>query len=471
MKAQSESIVSMRSLFKISFPIMIAYLSGYLMLFVDRLFLARYDALALKACTTAGMLGWALTLAPITLVMLSEVFVAQSHGAGRKTEAPRPVWQMIWLTVSSVIGFIVLSYILPNTFYSSPDKSQEHIYLKWLLLTSPSIILTACISAFFIGIGRPGMLKWFSIVGNLINIILDPLLIFGFGGLIPSMGIEGAAIATLVGKTLEAALLFSFFLKKTHRDEFSTHICFIDLKLLKQCLKIGLPPALFTGLEFLAWALFYALVSEVSFEHIFVLSVCDTILMMFLFFGLALEKGVASIAGNLIGSGTRDEIPKLLKSGVKLVFIYTAFVFTFFIFFAGSLMDFFIHPDHAIFMASQENAIATKAHYTSLIQQGLIIIGFYVFFEDLRWILNGILTASGDTLFLMLAGVTSVWLFLIMPTYLLIVQFRLGILYAFLIWVLYSFSLVVITFIRFKQNKWKDAELLSKEYAVNDEVS
>jgi len=134
-------------------------------------------------------------------------------------------------------------------------------------------------------------------------------------------------------------------------------------------------------------------------------------------------------------------------------------------------MDLFIHPDHAIFMASQENAIATKAHYTSLIQQGLIIIGFYIFFEDLRWILNGILTASGDTVFLMLAGVTSVWLFLIMPTYLLIVHLRLGILYAFLIWVLYSFSLVVITFIRFKQNKWKDAELLSKEYAVNDEVS
>ena len=84
MMTQSGSRVSMRSLFKISLPIMITYLSGYLMLFVDRLFLARYDVLALKACTTAGMLGWALTLAPITLVMLSEVFVAQSHGAGHK---------------------------------------------------------------------------------------------------------------------------------------------------------------------------------------------------------------------------------------------------------------------------------------------------------------------------------------------------------------------------------------------------
>jgi MATE family multidrug resistance protein len=457
---------SIKELWKISFPLMISLMSTFTMLFVDRLFLARYSHETLRACVTAGTLSWSLILGWITLATLSEVFVAQLNGAKKFDQLANPVWQMIWLSLISVFFFIPFAQYGAPLIYPSDTHPLEQIYFKWMMYTGPFAVFLSAVTAFYIGQGKSNVAKWWSIFGNLCNVLFDSLLIFGISGLIPEMGIEGAAIATFSGYFIESIGLFIVFTSKYNRDNYKTHDFAFRPSLFKQCFKIGLPPAIFSTLEVMAWAVFYSMMAKISFEHIFIGGVCQSILFLFIFFGMGLEKGAASVAGNLIGAGKKSMVKNVLLSGTKLVLFYGLFMLTIFFIFPDPLINLFLKNPEAIESIETTNFVLTVAemdHYRILIRKGLLLIAAYLTFENLRWLLSGMLTAAGDTIFLMIAGTTSVWLFLIAPTYYFIVLGEKSILQAFVIWVAYGMIISFVYYLRFMGGSWKEKTLMEEE--------
>ena len=183
----------------------------------------------------------------------------------------------------------------------------------------PVFALIPAIGGFYIGRGMTQIMQWMAILGNIVNIILDPLFIFGYGDIIPSMGIKGAAIATGIGSLVEALLLFYLFMRKEHRATFGTLKCTFEKTLFFKTIKVGLPPAIFVCLELMGWAIFYHFMAQISPIHIFVASVCQTVLILFLFFGMGIEKGSIALAGNFIGGGEKSKVTTVLFSGLKLV--------------------------------------------------------------------------------------------------------------------------------------------------------
>lgn len=445
---------------------MISLMSTFLMAFVDRLFLANYSHETLKACVTAGTLAWSLILGWVTLATLSEVFVAQLNGAQKHKELAHPVWQMIWLSVISLFFFIPMAIYGAPFLYPSDTHPLEQIYFRWMMYTGPSAVFLAAITAFYIGQGKSKVPQWWSIFGNLTNVFFDSILIFGVGSLIPEMGIEGAAIGTFLGYVIEAIILFFIFLAKSNRISFNTADFTLKPPLFKQCFKVGLPSAIFSTLEIFAWAIFYLMMAKVSFEHIYIGGVCQSILFLFIFFGMGLEKGAASVAGNLIGAGKKSQVKNVLYSGSKLIFIYTSIILSVFIFTPEPIINLFLKNPESIESVDVSNIVFSAeqiAHYRTLTQKALILIVGYVTFENFRWLISGMLTAAGDTLFLMIAGSSSVWLFLILPTYFFIVVQKGSILQAFFIWVFYSFSIAIVYLLRFLNGGWIKKNLIEPE--------
>ena len=133
---------SLRELCSISLPLMLSMMSGSLMLFLDRLLLARYSIDALNACVNAAMIAAALQFAFLTTSAIAEVFVGQYNGASQYKKIAEPVWQMIWFSLLSVFVFLPLGLFAGPLFFFDPLYAPLEVeYFKWLMYFGPIRLL------------------------------------------------------------------------------------------------------------------------------------------------------------------------------------------------------------------------------------------------------------------------------------------------------------------------------------------
>ncbi|MFA6118936.1 MAG: MATE family efflux transporter [Parachlamydiales bacterium] len=452
---------SMRELWSISLPLMISSLASLLMLFVDRCFLARYSLDALNASVNGGTLAWAFLGGMGMLTVMSEVFVAQYNGAEMHKKIGVPVWQMIWVSIFSALIFIPIGLWFGSLFFQKTAYLSMQIdYFKYLMLFGPFYCISTALAGFFIGRGRTRILIYLGIFSNVINVIFDWIMIFGIKGIFPEMGIKGAAIATGIGTIFQTVILAYIFLKKVNRESFGSDKWHFNFDVFKKCLKVGSPPAIFYTLEIFGWALFFVMMTQMSEVHITISSICQSIVLLLSFFFDGMTRGVSALAGNFIGSKRIELIHSLLKSSLKLLVVFIVLVSVFLIFDPKLIVDFLIPGNMEKHVFLWQNIDGHSFYY--ILKTCLVCVFIYTFFEGIRWIFAGLLTSAGDTMFLLIAGSLSVWCFLILPVYLIVVKLSLSVQYAWILASLYAIFLSLIYWLRFRNGKWKEIQLIAQ---------
>lgn len=445
---------SLKELLSISLPLMLSSFSVMLMLFVDRLLLAHYSNTALNAAVNASTLGWALLFGWVVLGNITEVFVAQYHGAKQYDRMGEPTWQMLWLALASSLFFFPMAINGGEWIYGNyPETEMERTYIRWMMLFGPTFVAYAALSGFFVGQGKTKLITILALGANVINALLDVCLIFGIEGLIPAMGVQGAAISTSIGSSFQMLVLFYYFLKKENRIQFGTSHFQLRIKPFIQCLKIGSPGAVFALIEILGWAVFYNLMTLVSEVHITIAGICQSLFLLVLFFGEGVSKAATTIAGNLIGAKRTWFIPNVLKSGVLIHFLFLLLTLSIFSLFHQFIIDQFLPNATPEFVASIEKTLIVC----------IFITLFYAFFEGVRWLLSGILTAAGDTTFLMFAGSISVWLLLVLPVYIFVVKLHASVEVALYFWIFFSVCSIIIYYWRYASGAWKSKSVINEE--------
>lgn len=436
---------TIREVWKTSSPLMISWLSVVLMAFVDRIYLGYYSKDALNSAVTACTLAMAFTYGVQLLCEMGGIFVSQYNGAQVFDKIGKIVWQVIWIGVFSTFFFIPLSFFGGSLLFAdSTIGAMEKDYFSTLVFFGPFFGIIGAVSGFYIGRGCTYVITLTTFVANIVNAALDPLLIFGWEGFVPSMGVKGAALASGFSCLIQGVILFSCFMRVDNRKIFKTFDWQIDPEQLWQCLKIGFPTALFILLEFGGWGIFYSMMRDASAMHIHVAGICQSILILFVFFGVGLQKGIATIAGNLIGAQKTEHIPTLLRSGFYLVMGY----------FLLTCIPMIVFPDFAIDLFLHETDPALIQEIKPILRTGLICTCLYLVFDDLRFIFGGILLGAGDTFFLLVSGAVSVWLFLLIPSYVGIVTFQYSVEMSMGIWVFYSFCTFLVPVYRFYFGNW-----------------
>jgi MATE family multidrug resistance protein len=377
---------SMKTLWRVSFPMILSFLSYLGMITIDRLFLAGYSAAALGAAASAGTSAWAFTFAGQSLTNIAGVFVAHHNGAGRTEKIGQPVWQMIWLSLFFIIPFTAAGlWLCPLLFSGSPIATEQIEFYRWSMAISPLICLTGALNGFFIGRGQTKIITWLTLLANVINFILDPILIYGWGD-IPSLGIAGACIATGIGLVAQVGVLFYLFLKKESRQKFGTGKFALQAKVLWSCIRVGGPESLGALLELSAWGALYILLGNLSAIHILVASVGQSLLMAVFWFGIGLEHGISSVAGNLMGAGNLAEVRRVFKSGLKIVGIFSVVLFICLAFGKDWIVDLFLKDpgdiDSVGALSTLTSAQIDEAR--GYLLQSLIVIGAYVSIENIR---------------------------------------------------------------------------------------
>lgn len=451
---------SIKELWKMSFPMMITFFSMSAMLFVDRMYLSWYSPEALTAGVTAGTLSWAFICFILTIGAMSEVFVSQFNGAKKYQDLGKPVWQMLYLCLFSFIFFIPIAIIVAPIVFPYATMPLEYEYFRFFMFTGPFFCVHAVLAGFFIGRGFPKIIQWMAIISNLVNIILDPIFIFGIKGFFPSFGMMGAAYATLIGSLVQCIVVFLYFISKQHNSRYNTRDYRFDKKLFLASIKIGIPPAIFVTLELIGWTVFYIMMKGISQTHILVAGICQSILILFFFVGWGLEKGVVAIAGNFIGQGRPKLLTNIITSAFKIILIFAMIMSVILIIYPGPLIDWFFYSPAAGGEVHVNVTAINLAEIKSIVKTCLYFIFFCLILENVRWVLSGLLTAAGDTMFLLVAGTASLWIFCFLPIYFFVYLPKGPIVHAYIIEVVYHVLGTIIVYARFKQGKWKTINLI-----------
>ncbi len=450
---------SLRELWAISSPLMISTLAMLFMIFTDRIFLAHYSIGALNASVNAGTLAWAFISGIGMITAMSEVFVAQYNGAKLFKKIGPAVWQMIWFSGFSLLLCVPLAiWGIPIFFNGSPNLEMETVYFRYLMLFAPGYALVTAFAGFFIGRGKTKLMIWLAVIANGINILLDWVLIFGIEGWVPEMGIKGAAIATCCGYLLESAVLLYLFLGKENRESFGTLNWRFNGQEMAKCLRVGVPQGLFCTIEVIGWAVFYGLMTHMSEKHITISSICQSFAILLSFFFDGLSRGAAAIAGNFIGSRRQELVNRVLKSGLILLLFFLLATSAFLVFDPVDTAGFLF------FAQMEEGRIASEVDPALVhsLKVCMSLAFLYIFFDGLRWLLSGLLTAAGDTLFLLFFGSFSVWVFLLIPVYYIVVKNGLPVEYAWGLKVAYAALLFLVYLARFRNGAWKKIDLVGQ---------
>ena len=234
------------SLTRLALPLMGMSLIQMAYNLTDMLWIGRMGADSVAAVGSAGLFMW-LSMGVNTLAQVGgQVRVAQKIGAGEMQQAADYAQTAIWLSLglSALLGAIY-------TFGATP-------LIGFFRLNSPAVIAAAEVYLRVVGIGlifscgAKTMISLITITGNsrtpfvattiglIVNIVLDPILIFGMAGM-PKLGVFGAALATVIAQVVVFALVAVYAAKDTHLFGRMKFFSLPNTAYAKDILKLSLP--------------------------------------------------------------------------------------------------------------------------------------------------------------------------------------------------------------------------------------
>ncbi len=396
-----------REFWALTWPLMIGMVSGTLMIFADRLFLAQYNPLALNASASGGMAYWMFLVIPMGIAAIAEVLAGRLHGEGRFKEVGCASLQMVWFSLFLAPLFWLLALFGPSVLFAGTgNELLEGAYFSTLTYFTPAHCIIIALSGFFIGIGKVRFVTYAALVGNATNIVLDYALIFGWG-IFPEMGITGAALATGIAQIVQATALGLVFWNRSNRTQFGTGNVSFQKGFFLEGIKIGAPTGFGRAAEVLAHFLFLRIVIWTGADQMAVVSMVQSLYILFSFVTEAESKGAGAIISNLLGAKRFEPVNKVLTASFILHLIYFVLLTVGVLTFSDQIFNLFNAADGSIVSDSLRGTFFFALLYMALF---FLLDGFV-------WILIGFLTASGDTRFLFMVSVAVHWIAYLLPTY------------------------------------------------------
>lgn len=233
-------------LISMALPMMISMLVQALYNVVDSIFVAKLSEDALTAVSLAFPMQNLMIAVAGGIGVGMNAILSRSLGQKNMTAVNKSAAGGAFLEALGYLLFLIIGVTLVRTFFVAQDASAEITelgvkYLSVVLIFSFGIFGQFTFERMLQSTGKTLYTKFTQMTGAIINIILDPILIFGLFGA-PKMGITGAAVATVIGQICAAVFAFTLNKRKNHEIDFSFRkMLRPDGKIIKTILSVGIP--------------------------------------------------------------------------------------------------------------------------------------------------------------------------------------------------------------------------------------
>ncbi|MCO4821353.1 MAG: MATE family efflux transporter [Flavobacteriaceae bacterium] len=432
-----------RAVFMLSIPMILEMLMESIFALVDILYVSK---VSVNAVATIGLTESIITLVyavAIGLSMAATAVVARRVGEKDIKGASQAAVQVIFLGVIISMGITAIGIFYPKDLLELMGAETSLIeegygYTQVLLGGNITIMLLFLVNAIFRGAGNASVAMWTLILSNGLNIILDPMFIFGFGP-IPEYGVEGAAIATTIGRG--TAVVFQIFVLFYGYSKIKIRVK--DL-VLRTAVMLNIIRVSIGGIgQFLigtsSWVFLMRIMSEFGSEVLAGYTIAIRVMM----FSLMPAWGMSNAAATLVGQNLGAKKPNRAEASVwktgKYTAIFMGIVSVVYLVFATQIVSWF-------------NTDAEVVKNGSLCLR--VLAAGYIFYAYGMVIIQSF-NGAGDTKTPTYINLICFWMIQLPFAYLMALTFGFGPIGVFMAITLAEVLIAIIGIIWFKKGTWK----------------
>ena len=310
-----------RLLITMSLPMMASMLVQALYNIVDSIFVSRINENALTAVSLAFPIQTLMVAVGVGTCVGINAVLSRALGEKNQEMVNKTAGNGIVLMAASYVAFLLLGLFATKPFYLSQTADAQILqygyeYLSLVCCLSFGSFAQFTFERLLQSTGKTFYIMITQGIGAVINIILDPIFIFGLFG-VPGMGVRGAAVATVIGQITAGLLAFLINWKKNDEIQVTRETMRPDPQIIGLIYKIGVPSIIMQAIgSVMTYGMNLILISFSS-TATAVFGVYFK-LQSFIFMPVfGMNNGLVPILAYNYGAGSRERFVDSLKCGIK----------------------------------------------------------------------------------------------------------------------------------------------------------
>ncbi len=385
-----------KNVFTVALPMMAGNLFQMVYNLIDTFWVGKLGKEAIAAVSFSFVLVFILISIAGGLAGASSITVAQYFGARDYKRLKTTISIAIWFIggtafILSMIGlgfsstFIGMLHPAPSVF---PLANR---YFRIIMGGVPFMFLFFVLSGILRGLGNAVIPMKVGLVSNIVNMILDPLLIFGLF-FFPRLGVAGAAYATVISRIGAAMYLLWRLFNGKFGFSFTLGDIKADIEIIKNILRIGIPSSLTQFFVSIGRSIIIRIVAQFGTATVAGYGIGGRLDSAFFMIFMGLGNGVSAFVGQNVGRGRYDRVTKgVIRIGLIAMAIST--VLAIFVFLFAPYLIYVFNTD------------------PSVVKEGTIYLrtlAFFYMFIGFQFIIGSAFQGAGDATTTMFLSGTSV---------------------------------------------------------------
>ena len=436
-----------RAIVLLSIPMILEMVMEALFAVVDVFFVSK---VSVNAVATVGLTESVITIVysiAIGLSMAAAAMVARRTGEGDKEAAAVAAVQAMAIALAfslilSVAGFFFAPNVLRLMGGSETLIDEGVWYTRILFGTNFVIMFLFLLNAIFRGAGDAAIAMRSLWIANILNIILDPCLIFGWGPF-PELGLAGAAVATSIGRGVGVAYQLHILVRGSNIIKISRRHLHIVWDIIRKLFKVSIGGM---GQYFIAsssWIFLMRIMSEFGEPAIAGYTISIRLIIFAILPAWGMANAAATLVGQNLGAGFPDRAEESVWKSSFYTMLFLLVVSIFYFVFAVQIAGFF-HDDPEVL----RYAVASLR---------IISVGYVAFAYGM--VISQSFNGAGDTRTPTIINFVCFWLLQIPLAYVLSMTFDFkapGVYWAIAI---SESILALVAVLIFRRGRWKDVKI------------
>ncbi|WP_057940369.1 MATE family efflux transporter [Algoriphagus resistens] len=398
-KNQTAEVSIVRSLFTLAWPIIMANILQTAYQLIDTFWLGRLGANAVAAVSISFPILFLVLSLGAGLTLAGTVIVSQYKGANDSkmidfTASQTVVIVFLISIFLAFLGFVAASPLM-NLVGAGPEILNDSVtYFQVSSFGFVFLFMFFVFQSLMRGIGNV-LLPMYIVLGTVIlNLVLDPLFIFGYGS-IEGYGVAGAAIASIITQGLSAAAGLYILFRGKQGIKIRLRCMKLEFRWVKRMFELGIPASLEQSSRAAAMTVMVMLVTSYGSEVVAAYGIGARILSLVIVPSIGMGIATTTLVGQNIGAGQIKRAEKIGDLSTRMAFFGLTAIGLILFLFAETLTAFFVPNDPQV--------IKDGAKFIKIMSLSFGLLG-------VQQVLNGVFNGTRFTQASMLISIFSLWI-------------------------------------------------------------